>query len=94
VGARHPPIVDKQRARSYSHIAEVVACPFMGAFEFADESAGYKTTFRLMILSVRFQISVDPKTQNPKPSHPFGYGRRPALGLSEVIFRKTGNYFS
>jgi len=57
MGAIHPPIIGKQGALSYIHICEVVACPFMGAFEFADESAGYKTAFRLMTLGVRFQIS-------------------------------------
>jgi len=39
----------------------------MSAFEFADESAGYNTLLRLMTLGVRFQISHDPKSQNPEP---------------------------
>jgi len=41
----------------------------MGAFEFADESAGYKTLLRLVTLGVRFQLwvyspSPEPRTQN------------------------------
>jgi len=29
---------------------EIVACPFMGFHKFADESAGYKATLKLMAL--------------------------------------------
>ena len=43
MGAFHASIIGKQRALYYMHISEVVACPFMGVFEFADESAGYKS---------------------------------------------------
>ena len=53
MGALDAPIIGKQSALSYIHICEVVACPFMGAFEFADESAGYKTTPRLMPLDIK-----------------------------------------
>jgi len=43
MAASHPPILGKQGALLSIDFCEVVACPFMGAFAFADESAGYKT---------------------------------------------------
>jgi len=51
-GAMYPPIFGKQNALYYIHRCEVVACPFMGAFAFADKSAGYKNTPRLMALVI------------------------------------------
>jgi len=62
MGTIQVPKIGKQSVPSCSRVGAVVACPFRGAFEFADESAGYKTALRLMTLGVRFQIRN--RTQN------------------------------
>jgi hypothetical protein len=62
-------MIDNQNTLSSIQTRKVVACPFVGAFALADESAGYKTMLRLMPWGVTFQ-----RIQNPRAFCPLNPG--------------------